>query len=180
MTRFLSSVYHGDMADTYAPIAGFDYEKLQGTKPHSSDLKYSDAVRAFSRGLGSGIQVGRNNLGGMVDYARKNGFANAQAVGDDKIDFGDGRGAIDVVTSGGDIWFNNMYDQGGGQQGQGGSPSTASLWSSPADTTVAPAGTLYQYLLNRLRPVQSSQQPDPLEAQLLQQLLAGASGQATR
>lgn len=94
------------MADSYTPIQGFDYEKLRGTG--GSPGKYTEAVRTFSRGLASGVPVGRDALGQMVAYARANGFPAANVVGDDKIDFGDGRGPIDVVMSNGQIWFNNQ------------------------------------------------------------------------
>lgn len=105
-------------AQAYAPIQGFDTGKLNNTAYSSG--KYTPAVRAFSAGLGSGVNVARNDLGGMVDYAKKNGFANAQAVGDDKIDFGDGNGPIDVIQSNGSIWFQNGQDRfGGSDPGQG-------------------------------------------------------------
>lgn len=99
----------------YADIQGFDSGKLND--PIYSSAKYDPALRAFSAGLGSGVQVGRNNLQGMADYAKKNGFANAQVVGDDKIDFGDGNGPIDVVQSNGSIWFQNGADRLGGGGG---------------------------------------------------------------
>jgi hypothetical protein len=91
----------------YGDIPGFDFEKLSGTKPYESPLKYSDSVRNFSEFLGGGGQIGRHNLGGAVDYAKSKGF-NASAVGDDKIDYGDGRGGIDVIRGDGQVWFNNM------------------------------------------------------------------------
>jgi hypothetical protein len=98
-------------APTYAPIQGFDFDKLSGAKPYDSAEKYSDAVRAFSQGLGGGVKIGRNDLGGMIDYLRGAGFGNATAVGDDKIDFGDGKGAIDVINSKGEVWFQNGADR---------------------------------------------------------------------
>jgi hypothetical protein len=95
----------------YAPIQGFDFDKLTGAKPYDSAQKYSPAVRAFSHGLGSGIQVRRNDMGAMIDYLKANGFGGASQVGDDKIDFGDGEGGIDVLTSDGRIWFQNGADR---------------------------------------------------------------------
>ena len=100
---------------TYGNVPGFDFEKLSGTRPYDSPQKYSDAVRNFSEFLGGGGQLARNNLGGAVDFAKSKGF-NASAVGDDKIDYGDGRGAIDVVRSDGQLWFNNMPGQEQAQQ----------------------------------------------------------------
>lgn len=109
----------------YAPVNGFKTEKLNGTEKYDSPEKYSDAVRSFSTGLGSGVQVSRNSIGGMVDYAKQSGFPNAKAVGDDKIDYGDGNGPIDVVMANGDLWFQNGPDRLGGGAGgdaqQGGS-----------------------------------------------------------
>jgi hypothetical protein len=96
---------------THAPIQGFDFGKLSGTTPYESAEKYSDAVRVFSRGLGAGVPLGRNNLGPMVSFAQANGFPNARAVGDDKIDFGDGAGPIDVWTSADQPWFQNGPDR---------------------------------------------------------------------
>lgn len=98
---------------TYAPVQGFDFEKINGTKPYDSASKYSDALRTFSAGLGSGVKLGRNALQGMIDYAHANGFTGAKAVGDDKIDFGDGNGPIDVIQSNGSIWFQNGDDRFG-------------------------------------------------------------------
>jgi hypothetical protein len=98
--------------ESYAPIQGFDFDKITGTKQFDSADKYSDALRAFSRGLGSGgVQISKNNLDPMIQWLKDNGFGSASAVGDDKIDFGDGQGPIDVLTSGGDIWFQNGLDR---------------------------------------------------------------------
>ena len=90
----------------YAQVPGFDLGKLNNPK-HQND-KYTPAVRAFSQGLGAGVTVARGQLDPMVKHLQSNGFQQAKAVGDDKIDFGDGRGAIDVVTSKGELWFNNQ------------------------------------------------------------------------
>jgi hypothetical protein len=119
-------------APKYAPIQGFDFEKLSGAKPYDSAEKYSDSVRAFSQYLGGGGKVARNDLGGLTEWLQANGFGNARAVGDDKVDFGDGRGPIDIITSSGDVWFQNgpdrFEDSGGGQDpwsmfgGSGGFP----------------------------------------------------------
>jgi hypothetical protein len=124
-------------APTYAPIQGFDFGKLSGTKAYDSKEKYSDAVRNFSQALGSGVQVGRNNLGGAVDYAHAHGLGGAKAVGDDKIDFGDGAGPIDVVKSDGSIWFQNGPDRLGPAAGAQGAAQGAAH-PSFAGSTVAP------------------------------------------
>lgn len=133
----------------YANIQGFDYGKLSGATPYDSAEKYSDAVRVFSQGLGSGVQLGRNNLQSMVDYAKSRGFGNAQAVGDDKIDFGDGRGAIDVIQSNGSVWFQNGADRlgggGGGAGGAGGSGAGGAGGNAGYDMTGGAGSSQTQY-----------------------------------
>lgn len=118
----------------YAPIQGFDFDKITGAKPYDSAYKYSDALRGFSSYLGGGGQVSRNNLGGAVDYAKSNGFANARAEGDDKIDFGDGVGPVDVITSNGQIWFNNM------DTGMPGASPEVARRTPPIMNSTAPTG----------------------------------------
>lgn len=106
-------------AGSYGAIQGFDTGKLNDTG--YSSAKYTPAVKAFSAALGSGVQLSRNGQAPMVDYLKSNGFPNAQAVGDDKIDFGDGNGPIDVVQQNGSIWFQNGADRlGGGGAGAAG------------------------------------------------------------
>lgn len=112
---------------TYAPIQGFDFDKITGAKPYDSPDKYSDALRSFSGYLGGGGQASRNSLQGAVDQAIKDGFTNARVVGDDKIDFGDGNGPIDVINSKGEIWFQNGADRFGPQ---GGSPAPTDSFKS--------------------------------------------------
>lgn len=110
----------GSQGGTFVPIQGFDFDKLSGKKPYDSADKYSDAVRAFSQMMGAGVVPSRNNLGASVDWLRANGFGGAKAVGDDKIDFGDGAGPIDIITSDGQIWFQNGADRFAGGSGAGG------------------------------------------------------------
>lgn len=130
-------------ASAYAAIPGFDLEKLNGTKPYDSAEKYSDAVRLFSRGLGAGVPISRNNLGPMVDYAHANGFPNAFAVGDDKIDW-DGPGGLppdDLIRSDGLIVFQHGSDA---QQGGGGVPNGpvgGGTLPSPVGTQVGGSAT---------------------------------------
>jgi hypothetical protein len=97
----------GAASGPFAPIQGFDFTKLQNTSYTSA--KYSAAVRSFSQGLAAGIPIARNNLQPMVDYVKANGFPNAAVSGDDAIDFGDGKGPIDVVQVNESIWFNNTH-----------------------------------------------------------------------
>ena len=90
----------------FAPIQGFDFGKL--TNVTYTSQKYSPAVRAFSQALlalKADAAASRNHLDPIVDYVKQRGFPNAAAVGDDKIDFGDGVGPVDVITSTDQWWF---------------------------------------------------------------------------
>jgi len=89
----------------YYYLPGFNIDKLKNE--NYVDAKYSPAMRTFSKGLASGVQVSRNNLGSMVQWAQQHGFPSARPSGDDSIDFGDGAGPIDVVQTNGTIWFGN-------------------------------------------------------------------------
>ncbi len=142
---------------TYAPIQGFDFTKL--STGGGSAGKYTGAVRTFSQGLGSGVPVARGQLGPMVAYAKANGFGNAVAVGDDKIDFGDGNGPIDVVQSNGSIWFQNGADRFAGPGGAapgaaagGAGLAVAGVGSSAlgsANPNTGRANALYDLLMQR-------------------------------
>lgn len=122
---------------SYAPIQGFDTAKLND--PTKLDAKYTGAVRAFSAYLGTGAPIGRGNLGGAVTFAQSHGFPQARVIGDDKIDFGDGNGPIDVVQSNGSIWFQNGQDRFGGAPAPAGAAPAAptSQMGAPA---IAPPG----------------------------------------
>lgn len=73
----------------------------------------------------------RGNLTATVDAYNAKYGANAKAVGEDKIDFGDGRGPVDVIQGGGDDskwWYGSPTDTNGtgpgsGAGGGGGSPA---------------------------------------------------------
>lgn len=118
---------------TYGSVQGFDTGKINN--PGHVNDKYTAALRAFAGGLGSGVQIGRSNLQGMVDYAKRNGFPNAKAVGDDHIDYGDGKGPIDVIQSNGSVWFQNGPDRLGGNQA---APTPTTPTPAPAVPTPAP------------------------------------------
>jgi hypothetical protein len=108
-TNGLSALGTTSDAQTFAPVPGFDLNKLRNLD-HVND-KYTPAVRVFSRGLadlGLDAVKSRGNLPPMVDYAKQNGFENAKTVSDDQIDFGDGHGSIDCITSDGTWWFQNQ------------------------------------------------------------------------
>lgn len=82
---------------------GFDLGKLND--PGKNTIKYQ-AARVFDQFDPTAY---RQNPGSVIAALGKAGL-NARQVGDDKIDFGDGYGPIDVVTSGGQWWWG----QGGG------------------------------------------------------------------
>ncbi len=89
-------------------ILGFDTDKLNDPGSGSAaGSKYTSAAKAFSGGLKEDVGVSRGGLDNMNNYLKANGFPNAQVVGDDKIDFGDGMGPIDVIRSDGQIVFQN-------------------------------------------------------------------------
>lgn len=103
-------------------ILGYDTGKLDDPS-YQKGTKYNAAVRAFSGGLKQDVGVSRGGLGNMNEYLKANGFPNAQVVGDDKIDFGDGGGPIDVIRSDGQIVFQDprgAINSGGGGSSDGG------------------------------------------------------------
>lgn len=64
----------------------------------------------------------RNNLGGTVDQYNAKYGASAKAVGEDKIDFGDGRGPVDVIAGGGNDsmwWYGSPSETNGTGPGSG-------------------------------------------------------------
>lgn len=129
----------------YGDIPGFVTDKIAsgGNAAYTPGGKYSPAVQNFSQFLGSGGQIGQNNLGAAVDFARKNGFPNAQSLGSDKIDYGDGNGPIDVVKSDGSVWFQNGPDRlapGQSAPGQSAPGQSAPPESIGPQYTPLPAG----------------------------------------
>ena len=119
-------------------ILGYDTGKLNDPT-YTKGTKYNDAVRAFSGGLKQDVGLSRGGLDNMINYLKSNGFANAQGVGDDKIDFGDGAGPIDVIRSDGQIVFQ---DPRGVDKGAGGGNPGAMTNSRPGsvvgDMTTSP------------------------------------------
>lgn len=115
-------------------LLGFDTGKLTDPASGSADgSKYTPAAKAFGQAYLGGADIGRGNLGPMVN-AIKQQFPNAKAVGEDKIDFGDGAGPIDVIGSDGSVRFQNTTDNaqwegahggGGGAAGGGGGAAPA-------------------------------------------------------
>jgi hypothetical protein len=125
----------------YAPIQGFDFKTLSTGGGNAG--KYTPAVRTFSQMLNAGVPIARGQLAAMVNNLRLSGFPNASAVGDDKIDFGDGNGPIDVIMSNGSIWFNNQPGPPGGGAGSGtggGAGGTGGATGSAGGTGTGAAG----------------------------------------
>lgn len=83
---------------------------------------YATGPSARGAGFHAGGNAYRGKLQDVVNAFNAAHGTNAHAVGDDKIDFGDGRGAIDVITGGGDWWFGGASGgaSGGGGTGGGG------------------------------------------------------------
>lgn len=108
--------------DPYGNVPGFDLGKLQDSTHQNG--KYIQSVRTLSQFIGSGGQVTRGHLDGLVAYAKAHGFANAHVVDDDEVDFGDGHGPIDVIRSDGALQFLEPWLDGGGsgKPGAGGAP----------------------------------------------------------
>src|SRR5262245_54256604 len=100
-----------DFPPSFNNWSGWDLGKLNNLNHNT--VKYQ-AGRLFQM-LSGGGQNTANDFRGRLqevadEYNRRYG-GNAQAVGDDKIDFGDGAGPVDVITSWGDWWWGN---EGGG------------------------------------------------------------------
>lgn len=90
-------------ARTYQPMMGFDYAKL-------NDLSHTTPKYVFARAT-QNVNLAWDRLSrsaglqDIVDYVKQNGYPNATVTGKDSIDFGDGYGEIDVLTSEGTWWW---------------------------------------------------------------------------
>src|SRR3972149_10206141 len=100
---------------TYNPVPGWETDKLNN--PAHTTVKY-EFMRAVQRLGGSYAQL-RNNWGPVMEALRAQ-YPNIRAVGDDKIDFGDGFGPIDALTSGGEPPWMPASQLGAGADGAGG------------------------------------------------------------
>ncbi|MGE3957514.1 MAG: EF-hand domain-containing protein [Vicinamibacterales bacterium] len=80
---------------TYDPIPGFDLNKLNNPEHTTIKYQFGRAVQDLALAPTSA------NLQAIVDHFNANG-GNATITGEDKIDFGDGFGPIDVIFSVGD------------------------------------------------------------------------------
>lgn len=123
-------------------LLGFDADKLLDPSSGSvAGSKYTDAAKTFYKGLQENVGVSRGGLNNMAAFAQQNGFPNAKVIGDDKIDFGDGNGPVDVIRGDGQIVFQNttgnpvweqQYAKGGAAPSGGGSPTPAPIAPGPA------------------------------------------------
>lgn len=88
---------------SYQPMLGFDYVKLNTPSHTTPKYVFARATQvvdlAFDRASrSSGLQQ-------IVDNVKQNGYPDAKVTGKDTIDFGDGNGDIDVLTSDGVWWW---------------------------------------------------------------------------
>src|SRR5262249_41396539 len=88
---------------TYQPMLGFDYTKLN-TMSHATP-KYVFARATQDVNLAWDRASRSTGLQQIVDTVKQNGYPNAKVTGKDTIDFGDGNGDIDVLTSDGAWWW---------------------------------------------------------------------------
>jgi hypothetical protein len=88
---------------TYQPMLGFDYVKLN--TPDHSTPKYVFARATQDVNLAWDRASRSAGLQQIVDTVKQNGYPNAKVTGKDTIDFGDGNGDIDVLTSDGAWWW---------------------------------------------------------------------------
>jgi hypothetical protein len=90
-------------AHAYQPMLGFDYVKLN-TLSHTSP-KYVFARATQDVNLPWDRASRSAGLQQIADYVKQQGYPNAAVTGKDSIDFGDGAGSIDVLTSDGAWWW---------------------------------------------------------------------------
>ncbi len=90
---------------TYENMPGWEWSKL--SNPAHTSIKYQFA-RAVQQ-VGMPASQARGRLQAIVDKLREMGVSTPmKVVGDDSIDFGDGYGPIDVITSGGQWWWSGQ------------------------------------------------------------------------
>lgn len=87
----------------YQSMAGFDHAKLNNLGHTTAKYTFARATQEVE--LPPDRPSRSAGLSKIVEHLKQNGFANAQVVGDDRVDFGDGNGAIDVLTSEGAWWW---------------------------------------------------------------------------
>ncbi len=116
----------GAKAGQDVTLLGFDSDKLFDPNSGSAaGSKYTNDAKVFAQGLKQDVGLSRGGLGNMVNFYKGNGFPDAAAVGDDKID-PDGSGPqapIDVIRSDGQIVYQNTVGNPY-WEGQGFKPDT--------------------------------------------------------
>lgn len=124
---------------TYQPMAGWDANKLNNG---GTTTKYN--FGRFVQDQGYDPVWARTNLGSIVGAYNSKYGGNATAIGDDKINFGDGFGDIDVLN-GGNYWQWGAWNDPNQQQGATtGANSLASLMGQTSTPTTAPTWTAMQ------------------------------------
>ncbi len=115
----------GAKAGQNVTLLGFDQSKMADPNYTGSVGKYDAAAHAFNNSIGQDVGWTRgSDNSNAINYLKANGFGNAKMVGDDKVDFGDGNGPVDIFRSDGSLVFQNTT--GNSQwEGQHGGPSTA-------------------------------------------------------
>jgi len=116
---------------TYANTPGWENTKLND--PMHTSVKYQFQRTVQDMGL-SGAQA-RGNLQPIVERMKTN-YPNAQVVGDDKIDFGDGYGPIDVIQGGSNAWW--WGPSGGGTTSPTNRPAGPAMATNTGGATTNP------------------------------------------
>ena len=87
----------------YQGMLGFSYAKLND--PTHTTPKYVFARATQDLDFAWDRASRSSGLPRIVDYVKAHGYPDARVVGDDRIDFGDGYGAVDVLTGDGQWWW---------------------------------------------------------------------------
>jgi hypothetical protein len=87
----------------YQSMLGVDYVKLNTPDHTTPKYVFARATQDLSfqydrASRSAGLQQ-------IADYAKDHGYPDTSVVGDDCLDFGDGNGVIDVLTSDGQWWW---------------------------------------------------------------------------
>lgn len=98
-----ASASASDKPKVYQGMIGFDYAKLNN--PNHGTAKYVFARATQDLEFPWDRPSRSEGLQRIADYAKERGYANSVVIGDDKIDFGDGFGPIDVLTGDGQWWW---------------------------------------------------------------------------
>ncbi len=87
----------------YQPMLGFDYRKLN-TLTHETP-KYVFARATQDLTIPWDRESRSQALSKIAEYAKSHGYPETKVIGDDKLNFGDGYGDIDVLTGDGQWWW---------------------------------------------------------------------------